>query len=243
MQLYICNESKSERKKLEEIVQNVLPINEINTVKCFTCPDEMLRHFKANSSERPNIILMDVEYQNGNDGISCASIIKKAYKNILIIFVSEHTDRVFESFRCEPFSFIPKPYTITDLTEVTGRAIDKINQENAHINVRWNGHDNSIRIDTIKYVEYMNKRLIFYTFEGVYKTIGTLSNLFEKLKEYGFVQTHQSFIVNMNMIKNFTRNEVVLIDNSTVMLSLRKRAKVLRAYSKFLLGIRKDDEK
>lgn len=242
MKVFICENEIKEQNKLEKLIQSILPQSELNTIKKFSSPDDAAKFLKENENDYPNILILNVKYKNGNDGILFATMLKKTHKDIIVIFVSQYKEKVFESFCCEPFCFIPKPYKNKDLTEVIGRAVDKINHENAHLNVRWNGQENSIRIDTIKYVEYMNKRLTFHTFDGVYKTIGTLSNLFERLKKYGFVRTHQSFIVNMNMIKKFDRNEVVLIDDTTVMLSLRKKAKVLKEYSKYLLGIRKEEK-
>ena len=76
--------------------------------------------------------------------------------------------------------------------------------------------------------------MIFYTFEGTYEMRITLSETLAKLNQYGFIQTHQGYLVNMNLIKRFDGYDIILKDGTKVMMSARKKAEVLLAYSEFV---------
>ena len=65
-------------------------------------------------------------------------------------------------------------------------------------------------------------------------TIGTLSETYELLKDYGFFQVHQGYLVNFEKIKCFGKNNIVLDNDSTVMMSVRKKKETLIAYSQYL---------
>ena len=54
------------------------------------------------------------------------------------------------------------------------------------------------------------------------------------LSSYNFIRTHQGFLVNMDYIRRFTQTDVILLDGTKVMISVRKRADALRMFDNFL---------
>jgi len=75
---------------------------------------------------------------------------------------------------------------------------------------------------------------IYHLKDHTVDTVDKLSNVYEKLAEYGFLQTHQGYIVNMDKIESFTKNAVVLQDGTEIMLSARKKQEVLMKYFKYI---------
>ena len=61
-----------------------------------------------------------------------------------------------------------------------------------------------------------------------------IHSLLNELSHHGFIRTHQGFIVNMNYIKRFDTDDVILFDGTKVMISVRKRAEALQMFDEFL---------
>lgn len=61
-----------------------------------------------------------------------------------------------------------------------------------------------------------------------------LSDVCAALQALGFCQVHQGYIVNMGKIKSIERNEVILDDGRSVMMSVRRKPEVFLAYSRYV---------
>ena len=51
---------------------------------------------------------------------------------------------------------------------------------------------------------------------------------------YGFVKSHQGFIVNMLHIKSFGDNEIILKNGECVLMSVRKKLKTKETYYNYI---------
>ena len=71
-------------------------------------------------------------------------------------------------------------------------------------------------VDDIVIIKTEDKSSLFYTTSGIIKTSFLLKEAEEKLGNFGFIRTHKSFIVNVNMIR-----EVVPYFNDTFLLIMK----------------------
>ena len=65
-------------------------------------------------------------------------------------------------------------------------------------------------------------------------TTGRFSDVNDALQKYGFYQIHQGYIVNLSKIKSIQGYSVMLEDNTSVLVSVRKKTSFLIAYAKYL---------
>ena len=91
-----------------------------------------------------------------------------------------------------------------------------------------------LKISEIYFVECCRKHIIYHTQNDSFDTIGTLSETYDLLKEYGFFQVHQGYLVNFEKIKCFSKNDIILDNDRAVMMSVRKKKETLIAYSRYL---------
>ena len=89
-------------------------------------------------------------------------------------------------------------------------------------------------ISEIYYVECSNKHIIYHTRTSFYDTVGKLSDAYNALKDYNFIQIHQGYIVNMEKISDFDDKFVILNNNFKVEISVRKRKETLLKYAEFV---------
>lgn len=98
----------------------------------------------------------------------------------------------------------------------------------------WKNESISLPIERIKFFESYRKHVIFHTYDGEYETIANLSDIVNELACYGFVQTHQGYVVNMNLIRRFDGLDIILVDGSKVPMSQRKKTTVISEYAKYV---------
>lgn len=180
-----------------------------------------------------DIIFLDIEMGKLN-GIEAAKTIKKLHSNTIIIFISNYPHYVFDAFTVEALHFLVKPFSPLDFKNVFDRALNKYNMSNSFISLKWQSERYIIKIDTIKYIEGYKRHITVYTTDGIYESLGKIPDLLKKLSPHGFIRTHQGFLVNMDYIKRFDATDVVLFDDTKVMISVRKRAEALQAFDKYL---------
>lgn len=231
MKITICDDSPFDVEAIFNLIENEnLCIDEYKCELLYSGTD-LLNKYK--NGFRTDILFLDIEMPDSS-GIDTAKVIREYDKNVIIIFISSHSELVFDTFDCETFNFVTKPINKEKFSNVINMAVLKYKRNNAYFVITKAHESIKLPIDKIKYAECYKKHMIFYTFEGTYEMRITLSETLAKLNQYGFIQTHQGYLVNMNLIKRFDGYDIILKDGTKVMMSARKKAEVLLAYSEFV---------
>ena len=226
MNICICDDDLATHQIIKEYLQESLS-SDINVFDCFSAEDLL------KSAENYDILFLDIKMGEVN-GLEAAELIRKNNKEIIIIFISSYPNYVFRAFNVEALHFIVKPINEKEFKNVLDRALYKYKTSHSSITLRWQKERYVIIISSIKYIEGYNRHVKVYTQDGTYEALGKISDLYKELAPHGFIRTHQGFIVNMDYIKRFDVSDVVLFDDTKVMLSVRKKAEALEIFDKYL---------
>lgn len=231
MKIAICDDNTTDTKNIIDLMHSSDFYYDDFEICVFSSGLDLVSQYEI--GYRTDLVFLDIEMPH-TDGINIADTIRKVDKETIIIFISSHTERVFDTFNCETFNFLVKPIKSEKFNDVFSRAIKKYELNNSYYIIKWKNQNTRIETKSIKYVECYKKHMIFYTFNGVFEMRSTLTDTLKKLEPFGFIQTHQGYIVNMNLIKRFEGADVILVDNTRVMISARKKNEVLLKYSEFV---------
>lgn len=226
MNICICDDDLATHQIIKKYLQESLS-SDIKIFDCFSAEDLL------KSAENYDILFLDIKMGEVN-GLEAAEIIRKNNKDIIIIFISSYPNFVFRAFNVEALHFIVKPINEKEFKNVLDRALYKYKTAHSSITLKWQKERYVIKISSIKYIEGYNRHVTVYTQDGTYEALGKISDLYKELAPHGFIRTHQGFIVNMDYIKRFDTNDVVLFDDTKVMLSVRKKAEALEIFDKYL---------
>ena len=230
MKIAICDDSSLDCAAVERLCVSA---DFIDNVECrsFLSGNEML--CATTEGERFDVVFLDVDMP-GKNGIEIGKILRETFPQMIIIFVTSHPEYAVESYDCEAFHYFVKPFDEKKFNDVLKRAMTRLGIIKKYHVVKRGGFPVKIAISEIYYVEYCQKHVIYHLKNQNIDTVDKLSNVYEKLSEYGFLQTHQGYIVNMDKIQCFTKNSVILQDGSKIMLSARKKQDALMKYSKYI---------
>ena len=172
-----------------------------------------------------DLLFLDIEMGQIH-GIELARHIKSIYPNILVIFVTGHTEFALEGYEVYPVDFLIKPINTLRLE----RALNKVKEikssrlikNNYKIGINVDSGIKMVNISDILYIEKQGRKvsIICKNNEIIYSK-ESMKNLEVLFSSFDFYRPHQSFLVPIKQIKSiypdkYTRSYVIqLFDSKT----------------------------
>jgi DNA-binding LytR/AlgR family response regulator len=178
---------------------------------------------KLEKGERSyNAVFVDIEMPAMN-GIDLCRKLRELSKDVYIIFVSNREEFVFKTFEVKPFRFIRKNHWSEDAPPMVNDLINELRQNEELLVPVAELHSDvihSLDVGHIIYIEVFSRycHIVSETkkeFDIQYK----LKDMYELLKDYGFLQPHRSFIVNYRYIYRIEKDSVLLTNKKELPLS------------------------
>lgn len=223
------------------IEKNCPQITELRTA------DGIENGIEAILKHSPDLIFLDVELGNGT-GMDLLS--KIGNYNFEVVFITAHNKYAVDAFKFSAIDFIQKPIGVEDLLNAVQKAKSSLmnkdlKQQLTILKESFGLINNDGKKIVLKDSEAMYflsvSEIIMCKAEGSYTDFYLTSNqkitISKGLKEYdgllenyGFIRTHNSYLVNIRKIKRFDKTDggfLVLENNHLVPVSQRKRDQIL----------------
>lgn len=195
---------------------------------------------------RPDLVFLDIEMPGGSGFKLLTSIDNVDFE---VVFVTAYEQFAIKAIRHDALDYILKPIDPKELVA----AVEKV-KETKYKKTLKKQYDNLLKnidpeqlvvrkisisttdkihlidVDDIIRCESDNYYTIIYFKDGTSLMVSkTLKEMDQKLQEYDFVRTHKSHLVNMRCIKNFIKDEmmVLMTDDTKVPVSKRKKELIL----------------
>ena len=216
--------------------------NEVKVVASFTNPYEALDYLEKNT---PDCLFLDIEMP-AMDGFQF--IQKITNKNFPVVITTAYNQYAIKALKNEAIDYLLKPIDSDDLSETIAK-IKKFNQkhfsadklEKILMNFNNNAVQKKITINTDGKLLFLeNHEVLYAESDGNYTTLfltdGQKILLTKKLKEVNemlpkecFFRVHNSYIINLNKIKEFLKTDgyVVLSSDHKIPVSRQKRSDFL----------------
>lgn len=188
-----------------------------------------------------DLYLLDIIMQI--EGIEVAKKIKEKDHDAIIIFVTSSKDYAVDAFSIHANDYIVKPIKEADFKDKMDNIL-KLMQTRIKTTFPFKTeyHDiMTIEIDSIIYIESTNRRMVLHldTYEEIYSPV--LRTRFHQAipfdyEKHHFFQCHSSYVVNLNAIKNITKNGFVMNNEDFVPISKQYYQEARRRYISFLTG-------
>lgn len=216
--------------------------NEIKVIASFTDPFEALDYLEKN---KPDCLFLDIEMPM-MDGFQFIQKIK--HKDFPVIITTAYNQYAIKALKNEAIDYLLKPIDTDDLNDTITK-IKKFNAKNntSHQleevlkNFNVNATEKRITLNTDGKLLFLKSDEILYAeSDGNYSTIflenGKKIVLTKKLKDINeilpsdrFFRVHNSYIINLNKIKEFIKTDgyVVLSSNHKIPVSRQKKSSFL----------------
>lgn len=235
MRIVICDDDELIVEQLQKFI------------KCFfkqehiACPDIAVFYNGESLLEddgEKDILFLDVEMP-GMNGIYVGNELKKANSNIIIFIVTSFIEYLDEAMRFHVFRYLSKPLDKQRFFRNMKYAIDLYNSISYKVPVETKQAVFSLNASSIITVEAMGRKIIVHTTARDYESIHSMQYWLNLLPKNRFFQTHRSYIVNFEHIKNFDHTLVYMEDNKfNAYLTKRKYTDFKKAYLLYLESAR-----
>jgi len=234
LNILICDDDGAAAHHLETMILQLgqeknLPIH----VEVFLSYSDLIHH-KCDISSF-DIAFLDIEMPH-MDGIEVGKWIRSLSQRLLIIYVSSHTQYVFETFQNQPFQFLVKPVIYDTLRIHLSQAISFLNVGNRFFEFKIGKRIFRENIADILYFESMKRLIKIQKVEGEVTFYGKLIEIEKAIDNMNgmFLRINQSILIHFQYIKELSAGEVVMSDGKVFSISKDKRKSVAERYSYFV---------
>ena len=226
----ICDDSKLDRQLLKVVIQIYFENNE--------------EEFKIFEYELGDNLLDDIEVELLfldiiMNGMKIARKLRDIQFKAPIIFLTAHADYAVEGYEVYVAGYLLKPYDTNKLTllldEVLQRSVQK------RIAVKVKKQHRYLEINDIMYVESDKHVLNIHLKDSrVIQTTEKLSELEKTINSKRFIRCHQSYLVNMDYIKD-AKTDFILSNDIRIPIRVRGRKEIIERYHKYYSSERMND--
>lgn len=211
---------------------------EITIMETFSSPEKALEFFKNNT---PDCLFLDIQMPT-MDGFQFLE--KLTNRDFPVIITTAYDEYAIKALKHEAIDYLLKPIDSDDLNLTIEKikkfnskifSIDKLerlligfnaSQSNQKITVNSDGKLIFIHIDDIIFVQSDGNYSTIYLKNNQKKVVTKkLKDINNLLPENSFFRTHNSYIVNLNKIKEFLKNEGYLIMESNHKIPVARQRK------------------
>lgn len=234
MRIAVCDDTREYREYIYQLINKYSEDYTID-VELFDCGESLLEFVKTTGPY--DILFLDIE-MDGISGIDVANYIRKSNEKSIIFFITAFMNYVSDAFRVLAFQFILKPIDEKAFEMDFKRAIKKYRELHCKYIIDNKEEKIVLEYSDIEYIESKNRHVCVHTKDKKqYTHFGKLNDEYKILKDYDFVKTHQSFLVNMNRIENIMKTDVMLDNGELVPISRQLKSEFMEHFNLFLAGV------
>lgn len=180
-----------------------------------------------------DIVFLDISMP-GKSGLDLMKLLPNLESEV--IFVTAHSDYALDAFKYSAAGYVLKPIDDAELATAVDNAIERIINKKlaqrsntpAHNNVAINpkiGIPNNngidyVNVNEILYFETLNKYTKVVTQHSELLSSYNIGKFKDLLEAHAFYQVHRSYIINLNCIRRYESNGVVIMtDNKEIPVS------------------------
>ena len=230
IRVFLSDDDPSYFEYLSGIVGQIFQQNKIEAgIKTFLDGETLLEE-----PEMADLVFLDVEMPE-KSGIEIGKCIKEKNPYALIFIVSFTERYLDDAMDFHVFRYIEKSTLSDRIMRNLSDALVAYKNTNPKITITQNGETIVCREADIVMIENQKRCVHIYTMNHKYVVKGKLEDWEQKLNQIRFCNWLTSFLVNLDYVSRFTKNEIVLAKGKyTAHVSRRMYVKFCKMYEEYL---------
>ncbi len=221
----ICDDGENICNHLEELTQRYARERNLTMETHGFGSGETLCDFLGQGN-RLDILFLDIELLEMT-GIEVGDFIRNQLDDryAQIIYISGKIEYAQKLFKSQPLDFLVKPLKEQEVYEALDLAHKRLQRDNEIFEFSKGKDWYRIPFGAIHYFSSEGRRIQIYTDKETLEYNGKLQTVIPKLTD-SFLVIHKSFIVNIEFVKKYSYDKVILMDGTTLAISKAYRVKV-----------------
>lgn len=182
----------------------------ISLESVFKNPLEALNYFKVH---QPDLVFLDINMPE----VSGISIARKLQGKSMVIFTTSHKDFAHEGFDLDAVDFLVKPFGFDRFYQAIVKAKEHreflklkamVEADHEYIIIKEDYQNVKLKLSDILFIEALDNYVKIHTPKKTYLTLKNLKAMDEDLKSRNFMRVHKSYIVALDRIDYFSRDQI-----------------------------------
>ena len=234
LKIAVCEDEAVERILIKEHIEEYTAEYNIQyVIRLFDSAEQFLE-----SGHIPDILFLDI-LMNEKDGLQLGRELRNSKNNIIIIYTTSLEEKMAAAFnKIHSFGFLVKPIGKVAIYKMLDDAIAEIEKRVVIPRVTFVSENNTLidlSIRDIYYFEYSSRKIRIATKDGDYTCINEkITGIADKMEPYGFVMSHQSFVVNLYYVNNMRPQSLIMKNGDSVYLAQKRAAAVRKKLMQFV---------
>lgn len=210
----VCDDDEIIRENLCSLCHDILTDDGIeHKLESFCSASELEKSLDTESCPF-DLLILDIKME-GLTGMELAKSLREKDNRVSIIFVTAYEDYLCEGYGVQPIHFLLKPVKREALASAIHTDL-KLNYISKAVVVRIGNKLVHLSLSDIRYIESHNHSIVIH--QGTEKSIYyfSLSDFEKQLPTGLFARCHNSFLVNLNGVREIGRNELLLKHGETL---------------------------
>ena len=226
----ICDDDKKICEDLRNILKQISEINDYEfDISIFNSGEDLYQFFIEKDYEF-DMVFLDIELSEKNDGIYIGNAIKnKFFKTTEVVYFSNHTEYALDLFRTHPFDFLVKPPDFRKIENVVMAIIKLINKQNKPFVYKIGNKNYEMDLYKILYFSSHGRKIKIVTLKNNIENnifYGKLSDIHKLLEKSDFFFIHKSYLVNYHNVSKFEYKKLILTNGKELDITQTYRTKV-----------------
>ncbi len=162
---------------------------------------------------KPQVVFVDIEMPE-LDGMSAAKMLAEKNEELMIVFVTGHSDFAVEAFEISSFDFILKPFKADRVEKVLEKIrnrfaeremdvqkLSRVFKSSDKLHIKCGHELHFIDVNGIYYIEKERKKTIIHTTDNRYETHEPINDLEKRLNPMNFFRSHKCYLINLKMVQ------------------------------------------
>lgn len=230
----VCDDEHSFIEVIKKRLGEILKGQREYTLSVFDKGKDLMDQYKKQVFDT---VLLDIDMPEIS-GFEIAAELQKINKNVIIVFITSHEDKVFQSWEYQPFWFVRKTH-LNDLEFIMPRLLTKIDsireEENGIFSLFGEKEAVEIDVNAVKYIQAYRHYIILKDKDKKDLQIRCkISEAERQLSSRYFVRIQKGIIINCRFISKITSREVILLDGEKLHISRDKIEYTKEEFQKFV---------
>ncbi len=196
----------------------------------------------------PQVLFLDINMPELN-GFDLLESLNK--KDFAVVFVTAHRDYGIQAVRAGAVDYLLKPIVIKELQQAVNKVVDVLSQKKPETSNADHkperitlGHTGGFSVvemkDIVRLEAESNYTRVHVTGRKNYFVSKPLKVFEDSLKDNVFFRVHRSYIINLNHVKEFLREDggvIVMLDDARIQLPKARYNDFLEAMRKLSISI------
>ena len=184
-------------------------------IEWFKSGEELLEIYRY-SSHRFDVLFLDIKLE-GLSGMEVAKKIRKMDQQVELVFLTSLMEYAIEGYQVNALRYLLKPIQQAQLNDLLNLIITKRKEEVLTISTKFG--QKKIVLKEIAYIESKQRKLYFHCNQEVDKMYGKIGEFAITLANNNFVRPHQSYLVQLEFVKELKKDHLILEDGSLIPVS------------------------